>query len=39
MKRRKKLKKYAKNNALPGWNNVAVWRDFRPQYIPKDIWA
>jgi hypothetical protein len=33
----KKAKKYAKDNDLQGWNDMAVWRDFRPQYIPEDI--
>jgi hypothetical protein len=33
----KKAKKYAKDNDLQGWNDMTVWRDFRPQYIPEDI--
>jgi hypothetical protein len=38
MKRRKKPKKYARDNSLQGWNDLAVWRDFRLPYIPKNIW-
>jgi hypothetical protein len=38
MKRRKKAKKYARDNSLQGWNDVAVWRDFRLPYILEDIW-
>jgi hypothetical protein len=32
-----KSKKYAKESALPGWNNVMIWKDFRPPYIPENI--
>jgi len=35
----KKDKKYARDNGLQGWNDVAVWRDFKPPYILEDIWA
>jgi hypothetical protein len=28
-----------KKSDLPGWNNVAVWKDFRPSYISDTIWA
>jgi len=38
MKHRKKPKKYAIDNGLRGWNDMAVWRNFRPLYIPEDIW-
>ena len=38
MKCRKKPKKYARDNYLQGWNDVAVWRDLRPPYILEDIW-
>jgi hypothetical protein len=36
---KKKTKKYTKENTLPGWNDVVVWKDFMSPYIPKDIWA
>jgi hypothetical protein len=33
------LKKKVKNKAhVEGWNDVAVWRDFKPIYIQEDIW-
>jgi hypothetical protein len=35
----KKAKKYAKDNALLGWNDMVVWRDLRPPYIQKDKWV
>ena len=35
----KKAKKYARDNDLQGWNDVVVWRDFKPPYIPGDIWS
>jgi len=35
----KSKNKYAKENALPRWNDVAVWRDSKMPYIPEDIWA
>jgi hypothetical protein len=38
MKRRKKLKQHARDNSLQGWNDVAIWRDFKPPYILEDIW-
>ena len=34
-----KSKKYAREIALPGWNDVTIWKDFRPPYIPENIWA
>jgi len=34
----KKAKKTVRDNGLQGWNYVAVWRDFKPIYIPADIW-
>jgi hypothetical protein len=34
----KKAKKTARDKSLQGWNDVAVWRDFKPIYIPTDIW-
>jgi hypothetical protein len=36
--KRKTNKKNARENALRGWNDVAVWKDFKPPYIPKNIW-
>jgi len=33
----KKSKKYAKKSALPGWNDVTIWKDFRPPYILENI--
>ena len=38
MKRKTNKKQYAGENALRGWNDVAVWKDFKPPYIPKNIW-
>jgi hypothetical protein len=35
----KKEKKYARDNDLQGWNDVVVYRDFRPPYILEYIWA
>lgn len=34
----KKAKKTARDRGFQGWNDVAVWRDFKPIYIPEDIW-
>jgi len=34
----KKIKNTARDNGLQGWNDVAVWRDFKLMYIPADIW-
>ena len=34
----KKAKKPARDRGFQGWNDVAVWRDFKPIYIPADIW-
>jgi hypothetical protein len=34
----KKAKKTARDRGLQSWNNVAVWRDFKPIYIPENIW-
>jgi hypothetical protein len=39
MRRKKKSKKYARESDLPGWNDVTVWKDFRPPYVPENIWA
>jgi hypothetical protein len=27
-----------RDKGLQGWNDVAVWRDFKPIYILVDIW-
>jgi hypothetical protein len=35
----KKTKKTARDRGLQGWNDLAVWRDFKPIYIPEDIWS
>jgi len=35
----KKAKKTARDSGLQGWNDVAVWRDFKLIYIPEDIWS
>jgi hypothetical protein len=35
----KKAKRYARDNDLEGWNEVAVWREFKPPFISGDIWA
>jgi hypothetical protein len=35
----KKAKRYARDNGLEGWNEVAVWREFKPPFISGDIWA
>ena len=34
----KKVKKTARDRGFQGWNDIAVWRDFKPIYIPEDIW-
>ncbi|KAJ6884256.1 hypothetical protein NC652_031299 [Populus alba x Populus x berolinensis] len=34
----KKAKKTARDKGFQGWNDVVVWRDFKPIYIPEDIW-
>jgi hypothetical protein len=34
----KKAKKTARDKGLQGWNDVAIWRDFKPTYISIDIW-
>jgi hypothetical protein len=33
----KKSKKFAKDKGLAGWEDVVVWRDFRPPHILKGI--
>jgi hypothetical protein len=34
----KKEKKTARDRGFEGWNDVAVWRDFKLIYIPENIW-
>jgi hypothetical protein len=34
----KKTKRYARDNGLKGWNEVAIWREFKPSFISGDIW-
>ena len=34
----KKAKKTVRDKGLQGWNDVAIWRDFKPPYILEDIW-
>jgi hypothetical protein len=36
---KKKARKYVRENSLPGWNDMAVWKDFKPLYIIEDTWA
>jgi len=36
---KKKAKRYARDNGLEGWNEVAVWREFKPPFISGDIWT
>jgi hypothetical protein len=33
----KKEKTYVKERNLPGWKDVAVWRDFRSMYVLEAI--
>jgi hypothetical protein len=35
----KKAKKTARDKGLQGWNDVAVWKDFKLIYIPTDLWS
>ncbi|KAJ6947721.1 hypothetical protein NC651_002174 [Populus alba x Populus x berolinensis] len=37
-KAQKKEKTNARDKGLQGWNDIAVWRDFKPIYILVDIW-
>jgi hypothetical protein len=36
---KKKTKRYARDNDIEGWNEVAVWREFKPPFISGDIWT
>jgi hypothetical protein len=35
----KKSKRHARDNGLEGWNEVAVWQEFKPSFISGDIWT
>jgi hypothetical protein len=39
MTQKKKAKRYARDNSLEGWNEVVVWREFKPPFISGDIWT
>ena len=34
----KKAKRYVRDNGLEGWNEVAVWREFKQPFISGNIW-
>jgi len=38
MNHKKRQKTIARDKGLQGWNDVAVWRDFKSIYMPTDIW-
>ena len=38
MKHKKGQNKTARDMGFQGWNDVAVWWDFKPIYISEDIW-
>jgi hypothetical protein len=35
--KKKKAKRYARDNGLEGWNEVAVWQEFKPLFISRDV--
>ncbi|KAL9391363.1 hypothetical protein Peur_015283 [Populus x canadensis] len=35
----KKSKRHARDNGLEGWNEVAVWQEFKPPFISGEIWT
>jgi hypothetical protein len=35
---KKKSKRHARDNGLEGWNKVAVWQEFKPPFISREIW-
>ena len=35
----KKNQKDMRDNGLEGWNEVAVWQEFKPQFISGEIWT
>jgi hypothetical protein len=38
MNHKKRQKTTVRDRGFQGWNDVAVWRDFKPIYILEDIW-
>jgi hypothetical protein len=36
---KKKSKRHARDNGLEGWNEVAVWQEFKPPFISREIWT
>jgi hypothetical protein len=38
MTSKKNKKRHARDNSLTGWNEVAVWQEFKPPFILGDIW-
>jgi hypothetical protein len=36
--KKKKSKRHVRDNDLEGWNEVAVWREFKPPFISGEIW-
>ena len=38
MKHKKGKKKNMRDKGLQGWNDMAVWRDFKPLHSLEDIW-
>jgi hypothetical protein len=36
---KKKSKRHARYNGLEGWNEVAVWQEFKPPFISGKIWT
>jgi hypothetical protein len=39
MTHKKKTKRYARDNGLEGWNEMAVWREFKPSFTSGYIWT
>ena len=37
--KKKKAKRYARDNGLEDWNEVAVWQEFKLSFISGDIWT
>jgi hypothetical protein len=35
----KKANTYTREREIPAWNDMAIWKNFRPPYISKAIWA
>jgi hypothetical protein len=36
---KKKAKKNAKDKGFPSLKDMAIWRDFKPPHVMKNIWA